>query len=74
MALVVGLNPDADGEPLHGGWSTTGLMGRRLPHIELHPTGSPAILVELAAGEIMRNGKPLTGVQRLRDQQGRIRA
>ncbi len=74
LLLVVGLNSSNQGEPLRGGWSSIGLMGRRLPHIALHATAPPALLIELAAREITRNGAPLTGVQRLSDQQGSIRA
>lgn len=73
LDLVVTLDPGASSnDPLEAGWTAAGLMGRCLPCLQLVPGRSLALLIELAAREVTRNGslsrsvqarKHITGVQ-----------
>jgi serine kinase of HPr protein (carbohydrate metabolism regulator) len=65
--LVVTLSDDADSDPLEGGWTRHGLMGRQLTALRLRASHSPALLVELAARMLARNDQ--SSIERIEEQQ-----
>lgn len=75
LHLVVTLDPEAgSSDPLKAGWTVVGLMGRCLPCLRLVPGRLSALLIELAAREVNRNGSPSTSVQSRKHTTGVQRA
>jgi len=53
--VIVTLQRGAEADPLRGGWTRAGLMGRAFTGLVIDPDRPTALLMELAAREVSRN-------------------
>lgn len=67
--LTVTISPTSDADPLTGGWFQDGIMGRPFAGLQLRANDSLALRIELAAGELSRNGAGADSIQRIQEQQ-----